>query len=94
MPKNQSYTPEFKAEAVRLVIKENLQPAKVAKDLGISQTALSKWLQQARASAGAAGTLQTSDQQEIQRLRREIRILQMERDILKKAAAFFAKESL
>ena len=42
MPKNKSYTPEFKAEAIRLVNKENLQPAKVAKDLGISHTAISK----------------------------------------------------
>jgi transposase len=94
MPKNKSYTPEFKAEAIRLVNKENLQPAKVAKDLGISQTAISNWLKLAREAAGAAGTLQTSDQQEILRLRREVRILQMEREILKKAAAFFAKESM
>ena len=90
MTKNKTYSPEFKAEAVRLVMQENLLPAKVAQDLGISQTALSNWLKKAN-PAPASG--QTAEQLEIQRLRKEIRILQMEREILKKAAAFFAKES-
>jgi len=80
MAKNKNYTPEFKAEAVRLVTQENLVPAKVAQDLGISQTALSNWLKKANPTSAGA---QTAEQAEIQRLRKEIRILQMEREILK-----------
>ena len=91
MPKNKTYSSEFKAEAVRLVMQENLLPAKVAQDLGISHTALANWIKKANPSP--AGGSPSADQLEIQRLRKEIRVLQMEREILKKAAAFFAKES-
>jgi len=84
------YTPEFKAEAVRLVRSSSDSVAKIARDLGISQQSLRLWVQ-----AAQPATVQLTDDErsELRRLRRENRELRMERDILKKATAFFAKHS-
>lgn len=95
MPKKirQHYTPEQKADAVRMVHRvKNL--ARVARDLGLVENTLRKWVKQAAVDAGEgpAGALTTAEREELQRLRRENRTLAMERDFLKKAAAFFAKE--
>ena len=89
-----SFTDEFKAGAVGLVIDERRTMARVARDLDLTESALSKWVQQARAdlSSGKTG-LTTAEREELSRLRKEVRVLKEERDILKKAAAFFAKES-
>ena len=83
---------EFKAQAVRLVLDEGKSVTTVARDLDLARTALHNWVEQARAdrSGGETG-LTTSEREELARLRKENRILQEEREILKKAAAFFAK---
>ena len=69
--------------------------AAVARELGINQQTLSRWLKQAEIDEGGGpeGALTTAEREELQRLRRENKRLQEERDILKKATAFFAKES-
>ena len=92
MPKLKTYSTEFKAGAVRLVRDEKQPVSKVASDLGVSHTALSNWVREDAAATKPPATSALED--ELRRLRQENRILQMERDILKKAAAFFAKESL
>jgi len=80
---------------VRLVIIEGRAIGEVAKDLDLTPSALGEWVAQARADAGAGspGALTTADREELARLRRENRQLRMERDILKKTVAFFARES-
>jgi transposase len=89
-----SYTDEFRAGAVRLVLDEGKTVARVSQDLDLTESALANWVKQARAdrSHGKTG-LTTEERAELAQLRRENRTLRMERDILKKAAAFFAKES-
>jgi transposase len=88
------FTEEFRAGAVRLVLDEGKTNAAVARELDLTPSSLTKWVSQARAdrSQGQTG-LTTAEREELARLRKENRILQEERDILKKAAAFFAKQS-
>ena len=84
-------TAEFKEEAVALVQRSGRSANQVAQELGVSQTALSHWLREAtRAASGPTGFQAV---EELKALRREGERLRMERDILKKAAAFFANES-
>lgn len=92
--KRRSFTTEFKVEAVRLVTEEGKTVGQVARDLDLTETALRTWVERARADRGQgkAGALTTAEREELARLRKENRQLQMERDFLKKAAAFFAKE--
>ena len=89
-----SFTDEFKAGAVRLVLEEGKTVAAAARDLDLTESALRNWVEQARTDAGRGkpGALTTGEREELSRLRKENRILQEEREILKKAAAFFAKE--
>jgi len=89
-----SFTDEFKAGAVRLVLDEGKSVAAVARDLDLTESAVGGWVKQARAdrSKGATG-LTTEERAELTRLRKELREVRMERDLLKKAAAFFAKEN-
>lgn len=71
-----------------------LEVRQVAKDLGISEVSLRNWVKQAAADAGERpGGLSSDEREELQRLRRENQTLRMEREILKKAAPFFAKET-
>ena len=89
------YTPEFKAEAVRLV-RESQKPASIiAKDIGVSESALRTWVRQADIDEGKGpeGALTTEEKAELTRLRRENRQLTMERDFLKKVSSFFAREN-
>ncbi len=88
------YPPDFRTEAVRL-IREGKQPiARVAKDLGISGESIRHWIKQADLDAGRrADGLTTEERHELVRLRRENRLLREEREILKKAATFFATET-
>lgn len=88
------FTDEFRAGAVRLVLDEGKTIAQVARDLDVVASCLARWVAQARAdrSKGKTG-LTTEERAELARLKRENRQLRMERDILKQAAAFFAKES-
>jgi transposase len=85
---------EFKAGAVRLVLTEGKSMSAVARDLDLVPSALRGWVEQARAdrSHGKTG-LTTTEREELTRLRKELRIAQEERDILKKATAFFAKQN-
>ena len=87
-----SFTDEFKAGAVRLVLDEGKSVAQVAQDLDLTESALRVWVERARAdrSKGKTG-LTTAEREELAKLRKENRELRMERDILKEAAAFFAK---
>lgn len=89
-----SFTDEFKAGAIRLVLDEGKTVAAAARDLDLTESSLRNWVEQARADAGRGkpGALTTAEREELSRLRKENRILQEEREILKKAAAFFAKE--
>jgi transposase len=90
-----SFSDEFKAGAVSLVLERGKTIAQVAKDLDLTPSCLSKWVEQAQANRGKStrGTLTTEEKEELARLRKEVRELRLEREILKKAAAFFAKEN-
>jgi transposase len=88
------FTDEFKAGAVRLVLDEGKSVGAAARDLDLTETALREWVKRARADRTHGRTgLTTSEREELARLRKENRILQEEREILKKATAFFAKQS-
>jgi transposase-like protein len=90
-----SFTPEFKAEAVALVHASGKSIGQVAKDLGLTETALREWVRRAAEgrSLGGNSPVSSGERAELERLRKEVRTLRMERDFLKKAAAFFAKET-
>lgn len=90
-----AFTPEFKAEAVRLCRVGDRTIGQVAKDLDLTETSLREWVQRADVDAGKGPpeALTSVEREELTRLRRENKRLQMERDILKAAATFFAKES-
>ena len=87
-----SLTEEFKAGAVRLVLDEGKTVPQVARDLDLTRSSLRLWVEQARAdrSKGKTG-LTTAEREELAKLRKQVRELGMERDILKAAAAYFAK---
>ena len=87
------YPPEFRAEAVRLAREPGHSMREVARDLGIANESLRRWVIQADIDAGTAEGLTSDERAELTRLRRENRTLRTEREILKKAAAFFARES-
>lgn len=87
------YAPQFREEAVRLVKESGKSVFQIAKDLGVAYETLRRWVRQAEIDTGQREGLTTSEREELTRLRRENRILREEREILKKAAAFFAKES-
>ena len=89
------YPPKFRAEAVRLARDSDRSIPALAADLGVSSEALRHWLRQDAADAGRghADTRTTDEREELRRLRREVKVLQQEREILRKAAAYFAKET-
>ena len=90
-----SYTPEFKDGAVRMVLEKQKTITEVARDLDLTRSALEAWVRQAKADRGEGkpGELTTDERHELSRLRKEVRELQMERELLVKWAAFFAKEN-
>ena len=90
-----SFSEEFKASAVRLVLEERKSVCAAARDLDLTESSLRNWVEQARADHGKGkpGALTTAEREELSRLRKENRILAEEREILRKAAAFFAKQS-
>jgi transposase-like protein len=92
--KRRSFTAEFKADAVKLVQAGRGVP-EVARQLDLTATALREWVRRAEVDAGKGppGALTTAERDELSKLRREVKRLQTERDILKAAATFFAKES-
>lgn len=87
------YTSEFRAEAVRLVHSSpDKSIVQIARELGISDSSLHGWLKQSQVDAGQREGLTTEEQEELRKLRKEVKTLRQERDILKKATAFFARE--
>ena len=90
-----SYTEEFKAGAVRLVLEEGKTTSQVARDLDLTLSALRTWVEQARANRGKGkpGALTNAERQELTKLRKQVRELEMERTLLKKWVAYTAKEN-
>ena len=90
------YTKEFKSEAVNLITEQRYEVAEAARNLGVHQSLLGRWKKQSEkdgAHAFPGKGHMTPEKEELHRLRKEVKQLRMEREILKKAAAFFAKES-
>ena len=86
------YPPEFKKEAVQLYRSSEKSIPKLAEDLGIASESLRRWIRQYEVDAGEREGLTTDEREELSRLRRENKTLKQERDFLKKAAVFFARE--
>jgi transposase len=93
MPKTPPYSKEFRADAVRLLRSSGRPIPQLARELGCSEQSLRNWSRRVAVDAGEAEGLTSDEREELRRLRRENLILAEERDILKKAAAFFAKDS-
>lgn len=101
LPK-QVYKSEYRAQAVLMVTRDRMSVAEVSRKLSMSQKTLANWVKRAKngdlpaagGDAGAARRVVTDEQAELSRLRRENAELRMERDILRKASAYFATESL
>jgi transposase-like protein len=93
--KRRQFSKEFKADAVRLVQTSGRSVPDVARELDLTETALREWVRRAEVDAGKGppGALTTTEREELATLRRDNKRLRMERDILKAAATFFAKES-
>jgi transposase-like protein len=93
--KRRKFTAQFKADAVRLVTTGAKTIAEVTEQFDLTETALRDWVKRAEADAGRGppGALTTAERTELIELRKRLKRAEMERDILKKATAFFAKES-
>ncbi len=92
MPKR--YPPEFKADVVRVARRGDLSQAEVAIDFGVAEESVRRWLRQADVDDGVRDGLTSTEQSEIVALRRANRRLAMENEILRRAAAYFAKDAL
>jgi transposase len=93
MPKTSPYSQQFRREAVGLLRSSGRSVPQLARELGVSQQSLRNWARQADVDAGKSQGLTSDEREELRRLRRENKVLAEEREILKKAAAFFAKEN-
>jgi transposase len=94
--KRRQYTDEFKREAVRLVTERGYGVNETARDLGINAKMLERWKRQVRQSSNGVFSVnghRTAEQEELAHLRKEVKRLKMEREILKKTVSFFASES-
>ena len=88
------HPPEFRRRAIDLARQPGTSVAKVAKELGISESGLRRWIAQDDIDAGRKEGLSTQEREELAKLRRENRRLEMENEILKRASAYFAKENV
>src|ERR671912_2686460 len=88
-----TFSAAFKAETVELIRSSGKTIGQVCRDLDLTETAVRRWVQQAEIDAGKRPGLTTAERAELAELRREDRVLREEREILKKAAAFFARET-
>lgn len=86
------FTSVYKAEVVELCRSSGKSIGQVARDLGIGESVVRRWVKQAAIDAGQREGLTTAEREELTRLRKENRVLREERDILTRAAAFFARE--
>ena len=86
------FTEEFKAEAVTLVRQSGKTIAQVARDLDLTDSAPRNWVERSQHAGSPSSELSSAEYKELQQLRKEVRVLRMERELLKKAAAFFAKD--
>lgn len=96
MVQRRKFSKEFKLESVNMVLVKGVSIAQAARDLDVNENVLSRWVREFKQSEQQAFPghgVQKPDDAELTQLRREVARLKMERDILKKAAAFFAKES-
>lgn len=94
MAKNNAYPREFRERAVELYRSGGVSIDALAKQLGVASTTIANWIRQARIDDGEQPGIATVDRDELTQLRREIRRLEMENEILKRAAAYFAKENV
>lgn len=93
--KRRKFTPEQKAQAVRIVRESGKTLRQVAQEIDIPQSSLSRWVSQAKVDdrQDSLGPLTSEERAELVQTRKELRRVRMERDFLKKAAAFFAREN-
>jgi transposase len=85
------FTKEFKAETVALIRQSGKSIAEICRDMGLSESSVHRWLAQVEIDAGQRDGLTTTEREELSRLRRELRVVREERDVLAKAIAFFTK---
>jgi transposase len=86
--------PEFRRRAVELARRREQPVAQIAKDLGVSESGLRRWMDQADVEEGAKEGLTSAERRELVELRRRTRVLEMENEILKRASAYFARENV
>jgi transposase-like protein len=93
--KRRVHTPEFNADTVKLVREGGRSVTQVSQELGLAESLVRYWMRQSAvdASLGSPGAVTTAEREELLHLRREVKVLRMEREILKRAATFFAKEN-
>jgi transposase len=89
--RRRSFSPEFKAEVVELCRQPGRNVASVSKELGLSETAVRRWVAQAEVDRGARPGVTSAEAEELARLRKQLREVSEDRDILARAVAFFAK---
>ena len=92
--RNRKFSEEYKLEAVKLVVEGGVPVAQAARDLGLGQSTLDRWVSSWRSSNPQEAPLTLSEREELRNLRKENNQLKLEREILKKAAAYFAKTSV
>ena len=87
------FTAEFKAETVALIRGSGKSIAEVCREMGLSESSVHRWLAQADIDSGQRNGLSTAEREELSRLKRELRVVREERDVLAKAIAFFTKDT-